>query len=116
LQFWAISGPDHNFYCINCRRWPSGGHSLGGIFGQLCAGAFLLVLRPFKVGDFITAGGLTGTGHEIGLFVTSFDTPDNERTFVGNNKILSDTIQNYTLNPYRRVELTAPSLEPLIRR
>jgi small conductance mechanosensitive channel len=65
------------------------------------------VLRPFKVGDFITAGGITGTVHEIGLFVTSFDTPDNVRTFVGNNKIFSDTIQNYTANSYRRVELTA---------
>jgi small conductance mechanosensitive channel len=41
------------------------------------------------------------------LFVTSFDTPDNVRAFVGNNRIFSDTIQNYTLNPYRRVELTA---------
>jgi small conductance mechanosensitive channel len=67
----------------------------------------LLVLRPFKVGDFISAGGITGTVHEIGLFVTTFDTPDNVRTFVGNNKIFSDTIQNFTANPYRRVELTA---------
>jgi small conductance mechanosensitive channel len=65
------------------------------------------VLRPFKVGDFITAGGTTGTVHEIGLFVTTFDTPDNVRTYIGNNKIFSDTIQNFSANPYRRVELTA---------
>jgi len=65
------------------------------------------VLRPFKVGDFISAGGITGTVHEIGLFVTTFDTPDSVRTFVGNNKIFSDTIQNFTANPYRRVDLTA---------
>jgi small conductance mechanosensitive channel len=77
------------------------------LLANFAAGAFLLVLRPFKVGDFISAGGITGTVHEIGLFVTSFDTPDNVRTFVGNNKIFSDTIQNYTVNPYRRVELTA---------
>jgi len=83
------------------------GTAWAGLLANFAAGAFLLVLRPFKVGDFITAGGVTGTVHEIGLFVTSFDTPDNVRTFVGNNKIFSDTIQNYTLNPYRRVELTA---------
>lgn len=83
------------------------GTAWAGLLANFAAGAFLLVLRPFKVGDFITAGGITGTVHEIGLFVTSFDTPDNVRTFVGNNKIFSDTIQNYTMNSYRRVELTA---------
>jgi small conductance mechanosensitive channel len=83
------------------------GTAWAGLLANFAAGAFLLVLRPFKVGDFISAGGVTGTVHEIGLFVTSFDTPDNVRTFVGNNKIFSDTIQNYTANSYRRVELTA---------
>jgi small conductance mechanosensitive channel len=83
------------------------GMAWAGLLANFAAGAFLLVLRPFKVGDFITAGGLTGTVHELGLFVTTFDTPDNVRTFVGNNKIFSDSIQNYTANPYRRVELTA---------
>ena len=83
------------------------GTAWAGLLANFAAGAFLLVLRPFKVGDFITAGGVTGTVHEIGLFVTTFDTPDNVRTFVGNNKIFSDTIQNYTVNPYRRVDLTA---------
>jgi small conductance mechanosensitive channel len=83
------------------------GTAWGGLLGNFAAGAFLLVLRPFKVGDFITAGGITGTVHEIGLFVTTLDTPDNVRTFLGNNKVFSDTIQNFTANPYRRVELTA---------
>jgi small conductance mechanosensitive channel len=83
------------------------GMAWAGLLANFAAGAFLLVLRPFKVGDFITAGGVTGTVHELGLFVTTFDTPDNVRTFVGNNKVFSDNIQNYTANPYRRVELTA---------
>src|SRR5215470_14048818 len=56
-------------------------------------------LGPFKVGDFIAAGGVTGVVHEIGLFVTTFDTPDNVKTYVGNSKIFSDTIQNYSVNP-----------------
>jgi small conductance mechanosensitive channel len=83
------------------------GTAWAGLLSNFAAGAFLLVLRPFKVGDFITAGGITGTVHEIGLFVTSFDTPDNVRTYIGNSKIFADTIQNFTVNPYRRVELTA---------
>jgi small conductance mechanosensitive channel len=60
-----------------------------------------------KVGDFVTAGGVTGTVKEVGLFVTAIDTPDNVHTIVGNGKILGDTIQNFSHNGYRRVELTA---------
>jgi small conductance mechanosensitive channel len=59
------------------------------------------------VGDFISAGGTTGTVEEVGLFVTTIDTPDNIRTFVGNNKLFSDNIQNFSTNPYRRVDLSA---------
>jgi small conductance mechanosensitive channel len=83
------------------------GSAWAGLLANFAAGAFLLVLRPFKVGDFITAGGITGTVQEVGLFVTTLDTQDNVRTYVGNNKLFSDNIQNYTANPYRRVELTA---------
>ena len=83
------------------------GAAWSGLLANFAAGAFMLVLRPFKTGDFVTAGGLTGTVDEIGLFTTTFNTPDNVRTFVGNNKIFSDTIQNFSANPYRRVELVA---------
>jgi len=83
------------------------GTAWAGLLSNFAAGAFLLVLRPFKVGDFIAASGITGTVHEIGLFVTTFDTPDNVKAFVGNSKIFSDTIQNFSVNPFRRVDLTA---------
>ncbi len=79
----------------------------GGLLGNLAAGAFLVFLRPFKVGDFVSAGDVIGTVREIGLLVTAIDTMDNIHTFVGNNKILSGTIQNFTTNPYRRVDLKA---------
>jgi small conductance mechanosensitive channel len=59
------------------------------------------------VGDFVTAGGVTGTVDSIGLFGTTINTPDNVLTIVGNGKIFSDTIQNFSANPYRRVDLTA---------
>lgn len=83
------------------------GAAWSGLLANFAAGAFLIILRPFQVGDFICAGGITGTVVEIGLFVTTIDTPDNVRTFVGNNKLFSDNIQNYSTNPYRRVELQA---------
>lgn len=83
------------------------GIAWGGLLANFAAGAFLVFLRPFKVGDFITAGGVTGTVEAIGLFGTTINTPDNVSTIVGNNKIFSDNIQNYSTNPYRRVDLAA---------
>jgi small conductance mechanosensitive channel len=82
------------------------GVAWGGLLANFAAGAFLMFLRPFRVGDFVTAGGVTGTVDEIGMFGTTINTPDNVRTIVGNNKIFSDTIQNFSANPYRRVDLT----------
>jgi small conductance mechanosensitive channel len=81
------------------------GAAWGGLLANFAAGMFLLVLRPFKVGDMITVAGVTGDVRELGLFATALDTVDNVRIFVGNNKIFSDTIYNYTTNPYRRVDL-----------
>jgi small conductance mechanosensitive channel len=83
------------------------GAAWGGLLSNFAAGAFLVVLRPFKVGDFITAGGVTGTVKEIGLFATAITTPDNVLTLVGNSRIFGDSIQNYSANPYRRVDLRA---------
>ncbi len=81
------------------------GAAWGGLLSNLAAGIFLVVLHPFKVGDFVTIAGITGTVKEIGLFVTSLNTPDNIMTMVGNAKIFGDTIQNFTKNDFRRVEL-----------
>src|SRR5579863_9723736 len=83
------------------------GAAWGGLLANFAAGIFLVVLRPFKVGDFISAGGTIGTVEEVGLFVTRIHTPDNVCTYVGNNKLFSDNIQNFSTNPYRRVDLLA---------
>jgi small conductance mechanosensitive channel len=77
------------------------------MLGNFAAGAFMLVLRPFKVGDFVSIGGITGTVHELGLFGTTIITPDNVLTLVGNGKIFGDTIQNFSSLPFRRVDRTA---------
>ncbi len=83
------------------------GAAWSGLLGNFAAGAFMLVLRPFKVGDFVSIGGVTGTVHELGLFGTTLVTPDNVMTIVGNGKIFGDTIQNYSALPVRRVERIA---------
>src|SRR6266513_1661844 len=83
------------------------GMAWSGLLSNFAAGAFIMVLRPFKVGDFVTAGGVTGTVKEIGLFVTAVVTLENVLNLVGNNKIFSDKIQNFSSNPYRRVDLKA---------
>ncbi len=67
----------------------------------------MLVLRPFKVGDFVSIGGVVGTVHELGLFGTTIITPDNVLTLVGNGKIFGDTIQNFNALPARRVDRVA---------
>ena len=89
----------------------AGGIAIGaawsGLLANFAAGAFLVMFRPFNVGDFITAGGVTVTVEEIGLFVTTLNTLDNVRTIIGNNKIFADNIQNFSANPYRRVDFVA---------
>ena len=92
------------------------GTAWGGLLAHFAAGVFMQVLRPFKVGDFVQAGGITGTVHEIGLFGTTLITPDNVLTIVGNNKVFGDSIQNYTTLPVRRVDCSAKvanSVDPL---
>lgn len=83
------------------------GLAWSGLLSNFAAGAFLVMLRPFKVADFISAGGVVGTVKDIGLFVTTIDTADNVRTYVGNGKIFGDNIQNFSTNEFRRVDLEA---------
>jgi len=77
------------------------GVAWSGLLSNFAAGIFLIIFRPFKLGDSITAGGVTGVVREIGLFATSIDSGDNLRYFVGNNKLFGDNILNYSLNEYR---------------
>lgn len=83
------------------------GAAWSGLLSNFAAGAFLMVLRPFKVGDYIGGGGVEGTVREIGLFTTTILAPDNVITMVGNGKLLGDTLKNYSAAPYRRVDRLA---------
>lgn len=81
------------------------GLALQGTLSNVAAGVMLLIFRPFKVGDFVEAGGQSGTVHELSLFVTELNTPDNARIIVPNSQIWGNAIKNVSFNATRRVDL-----------
>ncbi|MFG0245987.1 MAG: mechanosensitive ion channel family protein [Phycisphaerales bacterium JB052] len=81
------------------------GMAMSGMLGNVASGVMLLFFRPFKVGDVVSAGGTTGKVFEIGLFTTTFDTPDNRRIIVPNNSIFGGTIENISHHATRRVSI-----------
>ncbi|WP_338867704.1 mechanosensitive ion channel family protein [Myxococcus stipitatus] len=84
------------------------GTAWSGLLSNFAAGIFLLVLRPFRVGDEISAAGVTGLVQEIGLFATTIDTGDNLRISVGNNRLFGDNIINFSHHAHRRVAIKVP--------
>ncbi len=83
------------------------GLALQGSLSNFAAGVMLIIFRPFKVGDYIDAGGGAGTVEEIGIFTTIVNSLDNKRIIIPNAKLTSDKITNYTCNSLRRVDLKA---------
>ena len=69
------------------------------------SGVMLIMFRPFRVGDFVNTGGVSGSVISIALFNTTLDTPDNQRVIVPNSSITSNVITNVTANDTRRVDL-----------
>jgi len=83
------------------------GAAWSGMLANFAAGVFLILFKPFKVGDFVSAGGVTGTIKEIGMFATTIATLENVFTVVGNGKVAGETIQNFTTYAFRAVDLRA---------
>lgn len=81
------------------------GLAFEGTLGNLAAGVMLLVFRPFKVGDVITAGGVTGKVDVLELFTTTMTTPDNRKIIVPNKVIAGDTITNFAGYDERRCDV-----------
>ncbi len=81
------------------------GMALSGTLGHFASGVMLLIFRPFKVGDVVSAGGVTGKVYEISLFTTALDTPDNRRIIVPNGAIYGSTIENISFHDTRRVDI-----------
>ncbi len=81
------------------------GLALQGTLSNVAAGVMLLLFRPFKVGDYIDAGGQAGTVKIISLFTTELATPDNVQIIVPNGAIWGTAIKNYSFNDTRRIDL-----------
>lgn len=81
------------------------GLALQGSLSNLAAGVMIILFRPFKVGDYVEAGGTAGKVEEISIFTTSFNTPDNKHVIVPNNEITAGIITNYSAKKERRIDL-----------
>jgi small conductance mechanosensitive channel len=81
------------------------GLALQGSLANFAAGMMLIIFRPFKIGDYVEAGGTAGTVEEISIFTTIFKTPDNKEVIVPNNMITSDIIVNVSAKAERRIDL-----------
>ncbi len=81
------------------------GLALQGSLSNFASGVLIIVLRPFKSGDFIEAAGQSGSVEKIEIFATELRTPDNKVVIVPNSAIMSGSITNYTREKTRRVDL-----------
>ena len=81
------------------------GLALRDSLSNFASGVMIIIFRPFKAGDFITAGGVSGIVDEIDLFATLMHTGDNQRIIVPNASIMGGTITNTSALPTRRVDL-----------
>ncbi len=73
---------------------------------NIAAGLLLLFLRPYKVGDYVDCGSVSGTIKEMGLFATILMTPDGLFVSAPNNSIFGTPIKNFSRNPLRRADIT----------
>lgn len=81
------------------------GLALQGTLQNIAAGIMLLVLRPFRVGEYVDAGGIAGTVQEIGLFATEMKTFDGLYRMVPNSLLWNVPVTNYSRRPERRYDL-----------
>jgi len=79
--------------------------SLKDSMQNFAAGVMLLVFRPFKQGDYVEAGGTSGTVKDINIFSSTLLTPDNKQVIIPNGKIYSDVITNYSATGTRRIDM-----------
>ncbi|MCP4581202.1 MAG: mechanosensitive ion channel [candidate division Zixibacteria bacterium] len=81
------------------------GFALQGSLSNFASGVMLIIFRPFKSGDFVEAGGTSGTIEAVQIFNTILKTPDNKKVIIPNSKVTGDNITNYSVNDTRRVDM-----------
>ncbi len=93
-----------SFIAIFASAGVAVGLALSGTLQNFAGGVLILLLKPFKVGDFIVTGTNSGTVKEIQIFHTVIVTPNNERITIPNGGLSTDTVTNYSAEGLRRVE------------
>lgn len=81
------------------------GLSLQGSLSNIAGGLIILIFKPFKIGDFITVDGSSGTVREIGIFYTHLTTVDNSKIIIPNSIVSNETLINATEQDIRRVDI-----------
>lgn len=81
------------------------GFALQGSLGNFAAGVMLILFRPFKAGDFIEAGGVSGVVEDVQVFATIIRTGDNKEITVPNGAVTASSIVNYSAKDTRRIDL-----------
>ncbi|TLP41115.1 mechanosensitive ion channel family protein [Arcobacter arenosus] len=94
-----------SFFAILGAAGLAIGLALKDSLGNFASGVMIILFRPFKVGDFINAAGVSGTVEEVTIFNTILKTGDNQKLIVPNGSITGGTITNVNAKPERRVDL-----------
>ncbi|MDX1480044.1 MAG: mechanosensitive ion channel [Woeseiaceae bacterium] len=81
------------------------GLALQGSLSNFAAGVLIVLFRPYRVGDFIEAAGISGSVEQVQILTTILKTPDNKKIIVPNSEIMSSIITNYSANETRRVDM-----------
>lgn len=95
-----------SFIAIFASAGMAIGMALSGTLQNFAGGVLILLLKPYKVGDFIEVQGFTGTVKSIQLFNTVINTVDNKAIILPNGVLSTSSINNYSLEDYRRVDWT----------
>lgn len=82
------------------------GLALQGSLSNFAGGVLILILKPFKVGDFIEGAGTAGTVREIQIFYTYLTTPQGQEIIVPNGQLSNNSITNFSFNEQRRIDMT----------
>jgi small conductance mechanosensitive channel len=81
------------------------GFALQGSLANFASGVMLIIFRPFKVGDYVEAGGSAGTVEEVHIFNTILKSPDNRKIIIPNSHVTGGGITNYSAKETRRVDM-----------
>jgi small conductance mechanosensitive channel len=104
--FQTLGVPTTSFLAVVGAAGLAIGLALKDSLSNFSSGVMLVFFRPFKVGDYIDGGGVSGVVESIGIFNTMLKTPDNRIINVPNSLIYSGTITNYNAESTRRIDMT----------